>query len=84
MEKSFITLIQTGSSARLNVQINIVSIETKIMDRKSIENYKVSMIHLKALFKQGTIDEKTFKEMEEELAKKYGIKKLSLYRDTIG
>ena len=84
MGKSFITLIQTGSSARLNVQINIVSIETKIMDRKSIENYKVSMIHLKALLKQGIIDEKTFKETEEELAKKYGIKKLSLYRDTIG
>ena len=84
MGKSFITLIQTGSSVRLNVQINIVSIETKIMDRKSIENYKVSMIHLKALLKQGIIDEKTFKETEEELAKKYGIKKLSLFRDTIG
>ena len=84
MGKSFITLIQTGSSVRLNVQINIVSIERKIMDRKSIENYKVSMIHLKALLKQGIIDEKTFKETEEELAKKYGIKKLSLFRDTIG
>lgn len=54
------------------------------MDRKSIESYKISIIHLKALFKQGIIDEKTFKETEEELAKKYGIKKLSLYRDTIG
>ena len=84
MGKSFIILIQTESSARLNVLIDIVSIKTRIMDRKSIENYKVSMIHLKALLRQGTIDEKTFKEMEEELAKKYGIKKLSLYRDTIG
>ena len=84
MERNSITLILIGSSARSNVPINIASIKTKIMDRKSIENYKVSMIHLKALFKQGTIDEKTFKEMEEELAKKYGIKKLSLYRDTIG
>lgn len=84
METNSITLILIGSSARLHVLINIVSIDTKIMDRKSIENYKVSMIHLKALLKQGIIDEKTFKETEEELAKKYGIKKLSLYRDTIG
>ncbi len=54
------------------------------MNRTNIENYKVSMIHLKTLLREGIIDEKTYKETEEELAKKYCIKKLSLYRDKSG
>ena len=50
------------------------------MNRTNIDQYHSSLAVVKSMFVKGLIDEKDYKKAESHLAKKYCIKKGSLYR----
>lgn len=50
------------------------------MNRTNIDQYHSSLAVVKSMFVKGLIDEKDYKKSEGYLAKKYCIKKGSLYR----
>ncbi len=50
------------------------------MNRTNIDQYHSSLSVVKSMFAKGLIDEKDYKKAESYLAKKYCIKKDSLYR----
>ena len=50
------------------------------MDRTNIENYQSSLSIVVSMYKNGLISDKDYQKAESHLAKKYCIKKGSIYR----
>ena len=52
----------------------------QVIDMSKLNRYLLSIENLKAMYKDGLIDAKDYQKAESFLAKKYCIKKVSLYR----
>jgi len=70
---------QNTQSKNTAVQIVII-VPEKRMDKRNVSKYKISMVSVNKLFEEGVLNEKQYRKIESELAKKYCIKDGSVYR----
>ena len=72
-----------------DIEITVAEITTTEQDKegiamneylKKVESYILSMEIFKSCYKQGIFSAAFYKEIEEETAKEYGLKKKSIYR----